>query len=166
MPNVTPAGSEEFSIIWWAREPQYRGVDRSSFHRGGMGQESQIQQNSGFLLWKEGKNPFDLQYAVLWNFGMLKFHFNKLEAFTLCYVIRPKLFETWITPLDRSLANRPFHGFDMDRLGKIRQEHWKARLEISTIAKFESDTSQACEEYSSAKSRKFTDLCPPPYNRL
>ena len=27
----------------------------------------------------------------------------------------------------------------MDKLGKIRRHHWKERLEISEIAKFESD---------------------------
>ena len=29
----------------------------------------------------------------------------------------------------------------MDQLGKIRRRHWKERLKISTLAKFESDTS-------------------------
>ena len=34
--------------------------------------------------------------------------------------------------------SRPFHGFlksfDMDKLGKIRQHHWKQRFKISKIA--------------------------------
>ena len=29
--------------------------------------------------------------------------------------------------------------FDMDKFGKIRRQHWKGRLKISKISKFESD---------------------------
>ena len=38
-----------------------------------------------------------------------------------------------------------FSTFQMDQLGRIHQHHWKERLKISKIAKFESDTSQASE---------------------
>ena len=41
-------------------------------------------------------------------------------------------------------CNRPFHGFptfEMNQLRKILWHHWKERLNISNIAKFESDTS-------------------------
>ena len=54
-----------------------------------------------------------------------------------------------------------FSTFFMDQFGKIRRHHWKERLKISKIAKFESDASLASEGivaiYSSAKLRKFTD---------
>ena len=33
----------------------------------------------------------------------------------------------------------------MDQFGKIRRHHWKERLKISNIAKFESDTSLSSE---------------------
>ena len=33
----------------------------------------------------------------------------------------------------------------MDQFGKIRRHHWKERLKISRIGKFESDTSLASE---------------------
>ena len=33
-----------------------------------------------------------------------------------------------------------FSTFDMDKLGKILPHHWKERLNIGKIAKFESDT--------------------------
>ena len=37
-------------------------------------------------------------------------------------------------------SHRPFFStFDMDKLGKIRRHHWKERLKINKIAKFESD---------------------------
>ena len=32
-----------------------------------------------------------------------------------------------------------FSTFDIDKLGKIHQHHWKEHLKISKIAKFESD---------------------------
>ena len=34
-----------------------------------------------------------------------------------------------------------FSTFQMDQLGEIRRHHWKERLKISKIAKFESYTS-------------------------
>ena len=42
------------------------------------------------------------------------------------------------SPIDLSTV---FSTFDMDKLGKIRQHHWKERLDISKTAKFESDSS-------------------------
>ena len=50
---------------------------------------------------------------------------------------------------------RFFPTFDVDQLGKILRHHWKRRLNISKLAKFESDRSKASE----AKLRKFTDDC-------
>ena len=38
-----------------------------------------------------------------------------------------------------------FSTFDMDQLGEIRRHHWKERLNISKIAKFESDSFEANE---------------------
>ena len=38
-----------------------------------------------------------------------------------------------------------FSTFFMDQFGKIRRHHWKERLKISNIAKFESDTSLSSE---------------------
>ena len=32
--------------------------------------------------------------------------------------------------MDRSLADRPLHGLDLDQSGKIRQNHRKARLKL------------------------------------
>jgi len=46
----------------------------------------------------------------------------------------------------------------MGQLGKIRRHQWKERLEISKIAKFESDTFLSERRYNSAKFRKFTDI--------
>ena len=47
-----------------------------------------------------------------------------------------------------------------DKLGKIRRHHWNERLNISKIAKFESDTSPANEDYIDPQSwGKFTDVC-------
>ena len=43
----------------------------------------------------------------------------------------------------------------MDGLEKICRHHWKKRLKISKIAKFESDTSK---NYSFAKKGNFTDV--------
>ena len=34
----------------------------------------------------------------------------------------------------------------MDKFGKICRHHWKERLNVSNIAKFESDTSSASED--------------------
>ena len=42
------------------------------------------------------------------------------------------------SPIDLSTV---FSTFDMDKLGKIRQHHWKERLDIGKTTKFESDTS-------------------------
>ena len=49
----------------------------------------------------------------------------------------------------------------MDQLGKIRRHHWKERLNISSNAKFESDTSQAIEHIASKSRRKLKiyDVC-------
>ena len=49
--------------------------------------------------------------------------------------------------LKAALSNRgPFNMvFSTFQLGRIHQHHWKERLQISKIAKFESDTSQASE---------------------
>ena len=38
-----------------------------------------------------------------------------------------------------------FSTFDVAKLGKIRRHHWKERLEISEIAKFESDLLKTIE---------------------
>ena len=50
-------------------------------------------------------------------------------------------------PKKPSEINRPFQvffsTFDMYKLGKIRRHHWKERLKISTIAKFESNLLKA-----------------------
>ena len=51
-----------------------------------------------------------------------------------------------------------FSTFDMDKLGKICQHHWKEHLKISKIAVFESDTCKACRD-SSASCEKFTEIC-------
>ena len=39
-----------------------------------------------------------------------------------------------------------FSTFDMYKLGKIRRHHWKERLTISIIAKFESDLLKTNED--------------------
>ena len=39
-----------------------------------------------------------------------------------------------------------FSTFDMYKLGKIRRHHWKERLKISIIAKFESDLLKTNED--------------------
>ena len=46
-----------------------------------------------------------------------------------------------------------FSTFDMDQLGKILRHHWKERIKISKLAKFESDTVTSKSErgYSSTK---------------
>ena len=56
---------------------------------------------------------------------------------------RQKLVPEW------KYLKRPFHGFFnfwQNKLGKIRRHHWKENLNISNIAKFESDTSLASKE--------------------
>ena len=47
----------------------------------------------------------------------------------------------------------------MSQFGNICRHHWKERLKISKIAKFESDTSQASEDIANQS------LYPPPYKR-
>ena len=45
--------------------------------------------------------------------------------------------EKWLQICILSRLDRPCHGistFDMDKLGKIREHHWKERLKISKIA--------------------------------
>ena len=63
----------------------------------------------------------------------------------------------------------------MDKLGKIRGQHWKERLKISKSAKFDCDLLKTNEDInSSSKSRNFnrrltvggTNLPPTPYKRL
>ena len=39
-----------------------------------------------------------------------------------------------------------FSMFNMDQLGKIRRHHWKERVKISKIAKFESDLLKTKED--------------------
>ena len=52
-----------------------------------------------------------------------------------------------------------FSTFDMDKLGKIQGHHWKKRLKISELAKFESGNYAWRERrYNAAKLRKFTDV--------
>ena len=46
----------------------------------------------------------------------------------------------------------------MDQLGKVRQHHWKERLQISQTTKFESDLLKTNEDMAH-KSRHFTDVC-------
>ena len=61
-----------------------------------------------------------------------------------------------------------FSIFDMDQPGKIRRHHWKEHLEISKIAKFESDllkTPQSCENLQTFV-RWGAQTCPPPYKSL
>lgn len=53
---------------------------------------------------------------------------------------------------------RFFSPFDTDKLGKIRRRHWKVRLNIGKLAKFESDCLSE-QRHSFAKLRNFTDVC-------
>ena len=53
---------------------------------------------------------------------------------------------------------RFFSTFDTDKLGKIRRRHWKVRLNIGKLAKFESDCLSE-QRHSFAKLRNFTDVC-------
>ena len=81
----------------------------------------------------------------------------------------------WIRPKSRphesgnflnltfSNTNRPSHGFffptfDMDKLGTNRQHHWKERINISKIAKFQSDLLKINEDITPPRSRNFTDV--------
>ena len=52
-----------------------------------------------------------------------------------------------------------FSTFDMDQLGKILWHHWKERIKINKLAKFESDTNKSERGYSSRKFRKFIEIC-------
>ena len=78
------------------------------------------------------------------------------------------------------LQNRPtvFSTFGMDKLRKIRRHHWKERLKISKIAKFQSDLLKTNEDIA-PQSREILQrfVCrghwqtpthppPPPYKRL
>ena len=62
---------------------------------------------------------------------------------------------------------------DMDQLRKIRRHHWKERVKISKIAKFESDFLKTKED-TVPKSRDNlqtfvrwgAQTCPPPYRSL
>ena len=65
----------------------------------------------------------------------------------------------------------------MNKFGKIRPHHWKERLKISEIAKFESDTSLASEDIAPQSCKIYRrrlyggggggQFCaPPPYKRL
>ena len=51
-----------------------------------------------------------------------------------------------------------FSTSDMDKLGKVRRRHWEVRLNISKLAKFESECLKE-RRYSEAKLRKFKDVC-------
>ena len=51
-----------------------------------------------------------------------------------------------------------FSTSDMDKLGKVRRRHWEVRLNISKLAKFESECLKE-RTYSKAKLRKFKDVC-------
>ena len=48
--------------------------------------------------------------------------------------------------LGQQTFSRFFSPFDMDKFGKICQHHWKERLKINKIAKFESDLLKNSEE--------------------
>ena len=48
----------------------------------------------------------------------------------------------------------------MDKLAKIRRHHWKGRLKISKINKFERDLLKTNEDIApQIKTRIFTDVC-------
>ena len=78
------------------------------------------------------------------------------------------------------LEYRPFHDFfstfDMDKLGKIRRQHWKELLKIIKIVKFECDLLKTNEDTAPQRGAKFQrnlyggghkNLPPaPPYKRL
>ena len=51
-----------------------------------------------------------------------------------------------------------FSTFDMDQSRKILRHHWKERIKISKLAKFESDTIKSERGYSSTKFRKFIEI--------
>ena len=57
------------------------------------------------------------------------------------------------------LEYRPFHDFfstfDMDKLGKIRRQHWKELLKIIKIVKFECDLLKTNEDTAPQSDAKF-----------
>ena len=57
------------------------------------------------------------------------------------------------------LEYRPFHDFfstfDMDKLGKIRRQHWKELLKIIKIVKFECDLLKTNEDTAPQSGAKF-----------
>ena len=59
---------------------------------------------------------------------------------------------------NHSTLARFFSTSDMNKLRKIRRRHWEVRLNISKLAKFESDCLRE-RRYSEAKLRKFKDVC-------
>ena len=59
------AGIEDFDLFCTSSKNS-GGVDRGIFHRGGLGQESLVQQDGGFWPWKEGKSRFTLITLYLW----------------------------------------------------------------------------------------------------
>ena len=48
---------------------------------------------------------------------------------------------------------------DLDQLGKIRRHHWKERLYISTIVKFESDSIKTTEDVAPQSREILQDVC-------
>lgn len=48
---------------------------------------------------------------------------------------------------------------DLDQLGKIRRHHWKERLYISTIVKFESDSIKTNEDVAPQSREILQDVC-------
>ena len=52
-----------------------------------------------------------------------------------------------------------FSTFDMDQLRKTLWHHWKERIKMSKLAKFESDTVKSKRGYSSTRFRKFIEIC-------
>lgn len=59
---------------------------------------------------------------------------------------------------NHSTLARFFSTSDMNKLRKIRRRHWEVRLNISKLAKFESECLRE-RRYSEAKLRKFKDVC-------
>ena len=57
------------------------------------------------------------------------------------------------------ILSRVFSTFDMDKLGKIRRHHWKERIKISKIAKFQSDLLKT-NEVIAPQSREILYLFP------
>ena len=65
-----------------------------------------------------------------------------------------------------------FSTFDKDQLANTHQHYWKERLQISKLAKLESDMSEVSEDIASAQSRKLLQTfvcmveCTKSYKRL